>query len=139
MDEQRARPLTEEERRLVLAKLEKYGKSQPTTTQSQTQQNTIVFDPIDNVSTDPVKSDDLIPDSGYANPTVQYIRYVLLPLMHAKIAMDEGAIKQCLLDIGLEYDDTTNGDIKFTILDAMPLSTLHVFHNNNRVNFFMFT
>lgn len=138
MDDQRARPLTEEERRLVLVHLEKYGKSQATV-QSQTQQTQIVFDPIDNVSTNPVKSDDLIPDSGYSNPTVRYIRYVLLPFMYAKIGVDEDAIKQCLIDIGLEYEETTNGDIKFTIFDAMPLSTLHVFYNNNRVNFFMFT
>ena len=137
MEQREARPLTEEERRLVLVHLEKYGKKQPST--NQIQQNTIVFDPIDDVSSNPVKSDDLIPDSGYSNPTVQYIRYVLLPIMYAKLGIDEEDIKKLLVDIGLEYDATINGDIKFTILDAMPLSTLHVYHNNNRVNFFMFT
>lgn len=137
MQEQQVRPLTEEERRLVLAKLERYGKKQPLNTQKE--QTLIIYDPIDDVSTNPVKAGDLIPDSGYSNTTVQYIRYILEPLMNAKLGMDEEEIKKLLVEIGLEYDSTANGDIKFTILDAMPLSTLHVYYNNNRVNFFMFT
>ena len=130
---EQARPLTEHERQKVLEILKKYGSVQ------KEEDSVDYIDPLDDVAKNPVKSDDLIPDSGYSNPTVQRVRLLLLPKMYAKLSITKEAIIKLVEASGFVYEEETNGDLKFTILDAAPLSTLHIFYSSGKINFFMFS
>ena len=61
------RPLTEDERNMVLEKLKHIGTKQTATVNTD-------FDPIDNIHKKPVQFSDLLPDSGINNRYFFFIR-----------------------------------------------------------------
>lgn len=127
------RPLTEEERNLVLEKLKHIGTKQQTTVVNEG------FDPIDNIHNKPVHFNDLLPDSGINNRTVQRVLLLLVPYMYGKIKFNRDELVKDFTLNGFEYLTCTNGVIKFNIIDEMPLSTLHVYYTRDEITNFMFT
>jgi hypothetical protein len=126
------RPLTEDERNMVLEKLKHIGTKQTATVNTD-------FDPIDNIHKKPVQFSDLLPDSGINNRTVQRVLLLLVPYIYAKLKTTQDDIVSQFTLNGFEFISHDNGVIKFNIIDEMPLSTLHIFFTNNEITNFMFT
>ena len=126
------RPLTEDERNMVLEKLKHIGTKQTATVNTD-------FDPIDNIHKKPVQFSDLLPDSGINNRTVQRVLLLLVPYIYAKLKTTQDDIVSQFTLNGFEFISHDNGVIKFNIIDEMPLSTLHIFFTNNELTNFMFT